>query len=468
MTKRKIIIPLEVSEISGEILPVVLQLFEPERTSLTLIAVVQPFTTMLSRDIHLMDMPSSKYTADVVEEEWKAYYQGIEDHLNHTARQLQEAGYSVAAVLRTGNTVHEIANFVEQNNFDLLAMATYGRKGLSRLIFGSVAEELLRLVSIPMLLMRHQPTTKAEATPETRLAHLLSQDQKLSLVVATDGTEHSLDAVALAGELVQALKADWQVLVAVKAEQGSAHAQQVMQATQEIVWGRTPRPKLIPLVGAQDENLGNYLDKSFADLLVISAFADRDAGAPNHVGHTVQRVIQFAPMSVIVVKQKLTRFKRILACVGVDDTAVVESAIQLAKAIGAELQILHVLAGVSNTRGVQLAQDDPALKTLLERNPHSFAFLHKTVDTLNEWGFDRSTLQLWRGEILKTILDITRRSQCDLLVVGNHSGAEVFPDTMSYALVSYAPKSVLIVRTRSKTGSTPAPATPSTAKVATN
>ena len=39
-------------------------------------------------------------------------------------------------------------------DIDLVAMTTHGRSGISRLIFGSVAEQVLRHVTIPVLLVR--------------------------------------------------------------------------------------------------------------------------------------------------------------------------------------------------------------------------------------------------------------------------------------------------------------------------
>jgi nucleotide-binding universal stress UspA family protein len=49
---------------------------------------------------------------------------------------------------------------------DLVAMTTHGRSGISRLIFGSVAEQVLRHVSVPVLLVR--PTS--ESNTETPAA----------------------------------------------------------------------------------------------------------------------------------------------------------------------------------------------------------------------------------------------------------------------------------------------------------
>ena len=65
-------------------------------------------------------------------------------------------GYRVEVAILEGEIIQAIADFVNAHNFDVLAMATFGRKGLDRLLNGSIAEALLRRVAAPMLLIRHQ------------------------------------------------------------------------------------------------------------------------------------------------------------------------------------------------------------------------------------------------------------------------------------------------------------------------
>jgi len=50
--------------------------------------------------------------------------------------------------------VEEILDHVTWDHIDLIAMATHGRTGLTRVVMGSVAEHVLRRTSVPMLLMR--------------------------------------------------------------------------------------------------------------------------------------------------------------------------------------------------------------------------------------------------------------------------------------------------------------------------
>ena len=48
----------------------------------------------------------------------------------------------------------EILDGARDLNADLIAMTTHGRGGVSRLLFGSIAEAVLRQAEIPVFLMR--------------------------------------------------------------------------------------------------------------------------------------------------------------------------------------------------------------------------------------------------------------------------------------------------------------------------
>lgn len=57
-------------------------------------------------------------------------------------------------VLVRGEAAATIAKFAAEENADLIVMSTHGRSGLSRLLLGSVAEEVLRHATCPVLTIR--------------------------------------------------------------------------------------------------------------------------------------------------------------------------------------------------------------------------------------------------------------------------------------------------------------------------
>jgi nucleotide-binding universal stress UspA family protein len=68
--------------------------------------------------------------------------------------ELHFGGVPTESVVRFGNTADEIVAEAEQFGADLIAMPARGRSGVSRLIFGTVAEQVARRAPMSVVLVR--------------------------------------------------------------------------------------------------------------------------------------------------------------------------------------------------------------------------------------------------------------------------------------------------------------------------
>lgn len=75
-------------------------------------------------------------------------------YLERVAEPLRKQGLQVECVTLQGTPGEAIVSFAHKNKIDLIAIATHGRSGLKRLVFGSVADFLLRESGLPMLVIR--------------------------------------------------------------------------------------------------------------------------------------------------------------------------------------------------------------------------------------------------------------------------------------------------------------------------
>jgi nucleotide-binding universal stress UspA family protein len=66
-----------------------------------------------------------------------------------------------SAELQTGDPRTLIVDTAEQLHADLIIMGTHGRRGVSRLLLGSVAEQIVRTAPCPVLLVRAGKTAAA-------------------------------------------------------------------------------------------------------------------------------------------------------------------------------------------------------------------------------------------------------------------------------------------------------------------
>jgi nucleotide-binding universal stress UspA family protein len=85
-------------------------------------------------------------------------------YLSEIARRLSKKGIRVRTRVMVGSAAEEILGAARSTSADLIAMATHGRSGVGRALFGSVAESVLRASPVPVLLIR--TTAKSDAGPE--------------------------------------------------------------------------------------------------------------------------------------------------------------------------------------------------------------------------------------------------------------------------------------------------------------
>jgi nucleotide-binding universal stress UspA family protein len=145
---KRALVALDGSPVAETIIPFILDIAGPLDLEVTLLRVLQPLPPMV--------LEGSPYLSA---EDPAARRIDAEEYLAPVAVELRNKGVRVTTAVRSGGPAEEIVAAARAAGADLIAMSTHGRGGLGRLIFGSVAEAVLREAEIPVLLMR---TTEAE------------------------------------------------------------------------------------------------------------------------------------------------------------------------------------------------------------------------------------------------------------------------------------------------------------------
>jgi nucleotide-binding universal stress UspA family protein len=133
---KKILVPLDGSDVAEAILPLVQELATPLNAEVTLLQ-VQSGTGALS---HVTEREAYEANA----------------YLKVHVLAFHEQGVTAHHVIRTGHAAAEIVDYATVNKMDLIAMSTHGRSGLSRAVMGSVAEHVVRHAPVPVLLLKAQ------------------------------------------------------------------------------------------------------------------------------------------------------------------------------------------------------------------------------------------------------------------------------------------------------------------------
>lgn len=169
----RILIPLDGSEFSAQILGVVSKFFAAKSSELVLLHIggtTEGHTGMPPRPaaagvlLEMYDTPKdAEFAAHPIyaTQEEDSKLAALRDELEPTVQELRSAGYAVTVQAHLGNAAEAILATADAGSIDLIAMTTHGRSGISRLIFGSVAEDVLRHATVPVLLLRptHEQTT---------------------------------------------------------------------------------------------------------------------------------------------------------------------------------------------------------------------------------------------------------------------------------------------------------------------
>lgn len=84
------------------------------------------------------------------------YVQGTaEERLENRAKKLRAEGLAVTCQACVGDVAPSILKQANDSDADAIVMGTHGRKGLSHLLLGSVAEKVIREADIPVLTVRY-------------------------------------------------------------------------------------------------------------------------------------------------------------------------------------------------------------------------------------------------------------------------------------------------------------------------
>jgi nucleotide-binding universal stress UspA family protein len=152
---KRALVPLDGSPLAEAIIPFLLEIAGPLDMKVLLLRVLELVTPVVIEG-----------TRTVVSEPPAVRRREAEEYLAPIAASLRARGVDTACEVREGRADAEILAAARETGADLVAMSTHGRSGLGRLLFGSVAEQVLRHAEVPVFLMRQSERRPARAASE--------------------------------------------------------------------------------------------------------------------------------------------------------------------------------------------------------------------------------------------------------------------------------------------------------------
>lgn len=93
-------------------------------------------------------------STDLLQEEAQRLQAEAQAYLEEVANPLRKKGLEVDCFTSQGIAGEVIIDYAQNENVNLIALATHGHSGLGRVIFGSVADHMLRESGLPILLIK--------------------------------------------------------------------------------------------------------------------------------------------------------------------------------------------------------------------------------------------------------------------------------------------------------------------------
>lgn len=198
---QSILVPLDGSALAETVLPHVTALARATARSLTLLTIV-PRPSMLTASGWPPALPQT------LAGRWETELAVAREYLATVAADLRAAGLEVQTRALGGDPREAIvAHTAWDQRIGMIAMATHGRGGLSRLLYGSVAEQVIQTTPVPLLLVNASAATPV-AAPTLR-----------TIVVPLDGSLAGEQALSHAQPIAAATGARLCLVAVVHAEE---------------------------------------------------------------------------------------------------------------------------------------------------------------------------------------------------------------------------------------------------------
>jgi nucleotide-binding universal stress UspA family protein len=164
---KKILFPVVFSKASEKIVPYVRMMAKEFEYQIHLLYVAKVFDYLQS--IYVPQPSITQLEKETKEGAQRQLYEFIDEHFKSFP--------DTEATVITGDASEQIVNFVESKGIDLVIMGTHGRMGLDKVIFGSVAERVVKTARGPVLLINpyREPNISGRTDEKAEILEVVNQ-----------------------------------------------------------------------------------------------------------------------------------------------------------------------------------------------------------------------------------------------------------------------------------------------------
>ena len=140
---KKILYPLDLSDSSAKIVPYVQSVANRFESKIHLFFAARVFDYFTS--IYVPHPSINQFEKEIIDGAEKRLYEFVDEHFS----EFPDTRTAVVA----GDAAEKIIEYIRDQDIDLVIMGTHGRKGMDKIIFGSVAERVLKTSPVPVMVV---------------------------------------------------------------------------------------------------------------------------------------------------------------------------------------------------------------------------------------------------------------------------------------------------------------------------
>ncbi|MCK5192240.1 MAG: universal stress protein [Desulfobulbaceae bacterium] len=138
---KKILFPVDFSEVPPEIVPYVISMADKLNAEVHIIFVVRRLENC--RSIFVSHVAVENFEMEIV--------LGAETKMDEFVEKFFKSVISPKTKVLIGDIVEEIIQYIKAKGIDLVIIGTHGRKGMDRIILGSIADRVIKSAPVPVL-----------------------------------------------------------------------------------------------------------------------------------------------------------------------------------------------------------------------------------------------------------------------------------------------------------------------------
>jgi len=209
----------------------------------------------------------------------------------------QESDRPCQSVIEHGTPYEAILSYASENDIDLVVMGTHGRRGLSRVLLGSVTERVIRLSNDPVLAVPPHAIGREREGYET-------------ILVPTDGSPAATAAVDHGIAVAERLGASVRVLCVIEGETGlppigDPLRDEAVESVEDVAERASEREVTLTThvqPGTPHEVINNFVSAHGIDLVTMGTHGR--SGLRRHLlGSVTERVLRTSDAPVLTVRQ---------------------------------------------------------------------------------------------------------------------------------------------------------------------